>query len=280
MKKSRFEKKTIKSKSYFVKTYEERSVLNKVVLIDKQLKKVSFPHFVPIELHSDTKIMQRWLEPNRPANYALKSDRDQIFQLLTVLHALNEQIEWSQFAELPTLTLKKKWRERIKNFIEQRHLIKTIIPDYYEDIKKQAITTYKKIEKNSVAPLTLCHGDVVHHNFLKVDNNEWKIIDFDLAYLGHAEDEMIHWMMRVLPFMQYDLNSLVEEIPSLLSFRHKFHYLLFPNEIMREALFYRKLSKLEQKSFLPFFQPFVEEAMHYRQKLKQQIEVISNNDTL
>jgi len=49
---------------------------------------------------------------------------------------------------------------------------------------------------------------------------------------------------------------------------------------MREALFYRKLSKLEQKSFLTFFQPFVEEAMHYRQKLKQQIEVISRNNLL
>lgn len=279
MKKSRFEKKTIKAKSYFVKTYEDRSVLNKVVLIDKQLKKVSFPHFVPIELYSETKIMQRWLEPNRPANYALQSDREEIFQLLTKVHALNEQIAWNKFAELPTLTLKKKWRERIKNFIEQRHLIKTIIPNQYEEIKQQAIATYKKVEKDNVAPLTLCHGDVVHHNFLKVDN-EWKIIDFDLAYVGHAEDEMIHWMMRVLPFMQYDLIRLVEEIPSLLELQHKFHYLLFPNEIMREALFYRKLSKLEQKSFLPFFQPFVEEAMHYRQQLMQQIETISRNNGL
>ena len=279
MKKSRFEKKTIKSKSYFVKTYEERLILNKVVLIDEQLKKISFPYFVPIELHNDTKIMQRWLEPNRPANYALQSDRAQIYELLTALHALNDQIAWNQFTELPTLTLKKKWRERIKNFVEQRHTIKMIIPDYYEEIKKQAITTYKKIDKNSVVPLTLCHGDVVHHNFLKADN-EWKIIDFDLAYIGNAEDELIHWMMRVLPFMEYDLHSLVEEIPALLDFRHKFHYLLFPNEIMREALFYRKLSKLEQKSFLTFFQPFVEEAMHYRQKLEQQIATILSNNTL
>ena len=108
MKKSRYEKKTIKSKSYFVKTYEDRSVLKKVVLIDEQLKKISFPHFVPIELHSNTRIMQRWLELNRPANYALQSDRKQIFQLLTALHALNEQIAWNQFTELPTLTLKKK----------------------------------------------------------------------------------------------------------------------------------------------------------------------------
>ncbi len=279
MKKSRFEKKTIRSKTYFVKAYEERSILNKIVLIDEQLKKISFPHFVPIEMHSETKIMQRWLEPNRPANYALQSDREEIFELLTTLHALNEQIAWDEFTELPSLTLKKKWRERIKNFVEQRHTIKTIIPDYYDEIKKQAITTYKKIEKDSVVPQTLCHGDVVHHNFLKVDN-EWKIIDFDLAYIGNAEDELIHWMMRVLPFMEYDLKRLVREIPSLLAFQHKFHYLLFPNEIMREALFYRKLSKLEQKSFLKFFLPFVEEAMDYRQKLKQQIETISRNNTL
>ena len=277
MKKSRFEKKTIKSKSYFVKTYDESSILSKVVLIDEQFKKVSFPHFVPIEMYNGTKIMQKWLEPNRPANYAVQSDRAQIYQLLISLHASNEQVAWNQFTEIPTLTLKKKWRERIKNFIEQRHIIKLIIPDYYDDIKNQAIATYKKIEKNSVAPMTLCHGDVVHHNFLKEDN-EWKIIDFDLAYLGNAEDELIHWMMRVLPFMEYDLKTLVEEIPSLLDFQHKFHYLLFPNEIMREALFYRKLSKFEQKSFLRFFQPFVEEAMHNRQKLKQQIEVISRDN--
>ena len=275
MKKSKFEKKTIKSKSYFVKTFEERSILNKVVLLDEQFKKVSFPYFVPIELYNETKIMQNWLEPNRPANYSLQSDRAQIYELLTALHALNEQIAWNKFTEIPTLTLKKKWRERIKNFIEQRHMIEMIIPNYYDDIKKEAIATYKKIEENSVAPLTLCHGDVVHHNFLKV-GNEWKIIDFDLAYLGLAEDELIHWMMRVLPFMEYDLESLVKEIPSLLDFRHKFHYLLFPNEIMREALFYRKLSKMEQKSFITFFQPFVEEAMYYRQKLKRQIEIIGN----
>ena len=279
MKKSRFEKKTINSKSYFVKTYEERAILNKIVLIDEQLKNVSFPHFVPIEMHSETKMMQRWLEQNRPANYALPSDREQIFQVLTALHASNEQIAWNEFAELPMLTIKKKWRERIKNFVEQRHIIKPIIPNYYNDIKNQAITTYKEIEKDYFAPLTLCHGDVVHHNFLKVDN-EWKIIDFDLAYLGHAEDELIHWMMRVLPFMEYDLMKLVEEIPSLLDLQHKYNYLLFPNEIMREALFYRKLPKFEQKSFLRFFHPFVEEAMHNRQKLKQQIEIISRNNPL
>lgn len=279
MKKSRFEKKTIKSKSYFVKTYEERTILNKVVLIDEQLKNVSFPHFVPIEMHSETKMMQRWLEQNRPANYALSSDREQIFQVLTELHASNEQIAWNEFAELPMLTIKKKWRERIKNFVEHQHIIKPIIPDYYNNIKNQAITTYKEIEKDNFAPLTLCHGDVVHHNFLKVDN-EWKIIDFDLAYLGHADDELIHWMMRVLPFMEYDLIKLVEEIPSLLDLQHKYHYLLFPNEIMREALFYRKLPKFEQKSFLRFFLPFVEEAMHNHQKLKQQIEIISRNNPL
>ena len=279
MKKSRFEKKTINSKSYFVKTYEERVILKKVVLIDEQLKNVSFPHFVPIEMHSETKIMQRWLEQNRPANYALASDREQIFQVLTALHASNEQVEWNEFAELPMLTIKKKWRERIKNFVEHRRIIKPIIPDYYNNIKNQAITTYKQIEKDNFAPLTICHGDVVHHNFLKV-GNEWKIIDFDLAYLGHAEDELIHWMMRVLPFMEYDLMKLVEEIPSLLNLQHKYHYLLFPNEIMREALFYRKLPKFEQKSFLRFFHPFVEEAMHNQQKLQQQIEVISRNNPL
>ena len=75
-----------------------------------------------------------------------------------------------------------------------------------------------------------------------------------------------------------DLIKLVEEIPSLLDLQYKYHYLLFPNEIMREALFYRKLPKFEQKSFLRFFHPFVEEAMHNRQKLKQQIEIISRNN--
>ena len=62
---------------------------------------------------------------------------------------------------------------------------------------------------------TLLHGDVVHHNILRDKDGIIRFIDFDLACTGSSGTEIALWIHRVLPQIEYDINFLINEQPSL-----------------------------------------------------------------
>ncbi|MEG0439983.1 MAG: serine/threonine protein kinase, partial [Solibacillus sp.] len=114
------------------------------------------------------------------------------------------------------------------------------------------------------------HGDVVHHNFM-FGKDDVKLVDFDLAAMGKRTDELILWLHRVLPNVGYDLKSVMQEHPYLQHVRQKSHFLLFPNEIMREALFYLKLSPRQKQGTYPFIKKFSGDVLRHEKKLTQMV---------
>ena len=265
-------KRDMNGNDFFVKQFEEASICKKVITIHQQLEKIQFPYSQPLTYFSNQKIMQRWLKGYQPAEFSLEKDRRLTFEALCSLHRTNEQIDWHQFGEIPKNSLKEKWKSRIKKFKQQkRALISLLGNDDYETILELAIKTHKQLKDFDDEYVTLCHGDVAHHNFLHKDN-DIKIIDFDLAYLGDPTEELILWVLRILPFIDYDIMKLFEELPGLRKIQNKITYLSFPNELMRESLFLVKLPIAKRGQFQQFFEPFKDQAIKNRGKLSQQIE--------
>lgn len=264
-------KKQINGENCFVKKYEDSTSLPKLMNIFDQLNGIQFPYIEPISKYKHNAFKQKWLTGYHHADFAKSTDRQQTWTALNELHKTNKLVRWKTIKELPPITLQQKWQDRMRKFYAKEKAIKEILGDEFELIRSLAEQSFHQIEWGKPSKRTICHGDVAHHNFL-VNNEDIKIIDLDLAYLGCAEDEMILWVMRVLPFMDYDLAKLLKELPELMHLKHKFHYLLFPNELMRETLYFIKLTPIQRKNFGHFYQEFVENAMKNREKLQQQIK--------
>ncbi len=268
-------KKRVLDKEYFVKRYDNRDTLKKIVMIHKKLEKREFPYVIPIEKQENQMIYQQWLNGFKGANYALRRERTLTLRTLQKLHQTNRIINWEKYNQLQTYSLFEKWTERLERFYAHKEQIIELMGEDYYVVRGYAEQVLPLIEEKLPKNLTLCHGDVAHHNFM-VKDDKVVVIDFDLAYLGDAQEELILWMHRVLPFMKYDLEALVREQPYLQQVEGKFPYLLYPNEIMRETLFIARLPKENRAVYEVFYRRFISKALASYARLQKQIEKLDS----
>lgn len=211
--------------------------------------------------------MQPWQDGSRVADFVHKKDRTNALQLLKQLHETGERVDWKGSKLLPESRQLLKWRLRLTRFQEglptlayylPKNLLRQIL-SYGErallEIKKAEIDLPKE-------KVTLLHGDVVHHNFLVCADGRMCLIDFDLAQKGEAGDELILWLHRVLPNMNYNLLDLMDEQAHLQTIpTEKLHRLKFPNELLREWLHVLTLNEEQRDVFLDYLLPFTETAL-------------------
>ena len=84
-----------------------------------------------------------------------------------------------------------------------------------------------------------------------------RFIDFDLASTGPAGTEIALWIHRVLPQIEYDIEFLLNEQPSLQKLDSSSKsLLLFPNELLREWLHFFTLSEKSTREASEKTHPF------------------------
>ncbi|MCH7322222.1 aminoglycoside phosphotransferase family protein [Solibacillus sp. MA9] len=257
-----------------MKYYEDIGLAQKVKYVHQELENIDFPYHVPLEQNESGHILkQKWID-GTSVNYEKRAHQILALQALETLHNTSNKINWSR-EELPNYNLQQKWQRRFERFVMQQEALKSLLRDNYDIIVNEALAALNAIEQSQKyqEAITILHGDVVHHNFM-VSANEVKIIDFDLATLGEASDELILWMHRVLPQTNYNLKKLMKTHPYLQTAHHKLHYLNFPNEILRESLFYLKLNERQKLSCYPFIQSIVRDWLKYKASLKSTIQTM------
>lgn len=257
---------------FFMKYYEDVYTAQKVKTIHKKLKSIQFPYHLNVEKNGDTHILkQRWYE-GRSADFSKRSDQQKTLEALKALHQTNEQIRWQEIDLLPYYDLREKWYRRFERFIEHERELKVLLRDDYKKIVTMASGALNRIDgiSTELEERTLLHGDVVHHNFM-FGKEDVKLVDFDLAAIGKRTDELILWLHRVLPHVDYDLKSVMQAHPYLQHAQQKVHFLLYPNEIMREALFYLKLPPRQKQGCYPFIKKFSGDVLRHEKKLKQMV---------
>lgn len=266
----------------FIKKYDTLSVAEKVKLIHKQLETIKFPYVIPLVKSKEKDlVVQFWQNNSVSADFSNEDQRKQSFKILKALHDTDEKIDWKNQVLLPRQRLYQKWNARLERFlINEKELLPYLQHAFY-DITLFASRVLKQMrkQKNKVdGKLTLLHGDVVHHNFLICEDKKMKIIDFDLAVLGDSAEELILWMHRVLPTMNYDLKKLLNEQQVLYNLcLSKINYLQYPNELLREWLYVLQLGNFEREAFLEYLMPFTENALRHWPDLILETEKLHEN---
>ncbi|MCZ8536150.1 phosphotransferase [Paenisporosarcina quisquiliarum] len=247
--------------AYSLKKYEYEIDADKIRYIHEQLTKAGADFMVPIEPYPDAFVIQQpWIESGKKVQFNQSEDRKKSLEVLHQLHATRNQVAWQKSGLFQEIDLNRKWAHRLEKWQQ----VEPFLIQKLGSSKTQRIT---KLAKDSLAQLkpirrenvTLLHGDVVHHNFVRDHKNRMYIIDFDLACIGPAEVELILWSHRVLPHFDYDLDALIKEHPSLANI--DWNYLLFPNELMREWLYATTLSDLQLQGFIPKLKKFTNNAL-------------------
>ncbi|MGE6685000.1 phosphotransferase [Paenisporosarcina sp. NPDC076907] len=247
--------------AYSLKKYEYEIDADKIRYIHEQLTKAGADFMVPIEPYPDAFVIQQpWIEGGKKVQFNQTEDRKKSIEVLHQLHATRNQVAWQKSGLFQEIDLNRKWAHRLEKW-------KQVEPFLIQKLGSSKTQRITKLAKDSLAQLkpikrenvTLLHGDVVHHNFVRDHKNQMYIIDFDLACIGPAEVELILWSHRVLPHFDYDLNALINEHPSLANI--DWNYLLFPNELMREWLYATTLSDLQLQGFLPKLKKFTNSAL-------------------
>lgn len=265
----------------FLKKYDYPHVFEKVAFIHEQLESIQFPYIIPVKKTDDPLLLvQSWQKNSYSADFSKAKHRKNAVKILKALHKTNEKIDWNHFEVIPKQRLLQKWNARLERFLlNEKELVKYLRHHYY-DIVLYANKVLKKIRKNpghNPKKRTLLHGDVVHHNFL-ITKDGMKLIDFDLAIVGDPAEEMILWMHRALPTMDYDVEQLLQEHSYLEEIcLSKLHYLQYPNELLREWQYVLQLGDYDREAFLEYIMPFTEKALRHWPDLIEQTEKIQGN---
>ncbi|MEK3766524.1 MULTISPECIES: phosphotransferase [unclassified Solibacillus] len=263
--------------SYFMKYYEDGFIAQKVKMIHRELENIQFPYHIPVEENEEPNILkQRWFD-GKSVDY--KRFEHQYFAIyaLQQLHETNEKINWDETGMLSLYRMPEKWMRRFERFIANERELRRLLKNNYDDLVKHASNALNTMAQRTVPSetKTILHGDVVHHNVM-LRGEEVKLIDFDLASLGEASDEIILWLHRIMPQTKYNLQQAMNDHPYLQIVQPKLHYLNYPNEILRECLFYLKLSDRQKIACYPFIQSIVYEWLKYKDSLAEQIEILQN----
>ena len=143
-------------------------------------------------------------------------------------------------------------------------------------MRTNALSIVKKTYKDHLDG-TLLHGDVVHHNILRDRDGIIRFIDFDLASTGPAGTEIALWIHRVLPQIEYDIEFLLNEQPSLQKLDNSSKsLLLFPNELLREWLHFFTLSEKSREKQAKKLIPFTKSALSHWPELWYNVERMKN----
>jgi len=280
--KSNIWKKETSQGTLFIKKYDNLKVAEKVNAIHKQLEDIKFPYVIPlVKTKDEDLVVQYWQHGSFSADFSKESHRKQSFKILKALHDTSDKIDWNNQEVFPRQQLYQKWNSRLERFLINEKELRPLLQHAYYDIILYASRVLKQMRKQKHkinGKLTLLHGDVVHHNFLICKDKKMKLIDFDLATVGDSSEEMLLWMHRVLPTIDYDLEKLLNENPLLFNLcLPKINYLQYPNELLREWLYVLQLGKYEREAFLDYLMPFTEKALSHWPDLIIQTEKLHSN---
>ncbi|WNS74436.1 phosphotransferase [Bacillus sp. DTU_2020_1000418_1_SI_GHA_SEK_038] len=106
-----------------------------------------------------------------------------------------------------------KWNERSAIFLNNLPIIKYYVQkEIINELLVWADWSLKGIQAEQNFFLSgkkvILHGDVAHHNFLRANNGELHLIDFDLISLGHSHSDYLQYANRILPYLDWSFKDL------------------------------------------------------------------------
>lgn len=242
----------IKTSQYWIilKGYNSYQKLKVQVAFTRALKQEGFIQTYqfyefdeePIIIDNKVYGLIEYLPPHKDAfSYQTKRNRREALQLLEHYYSVTERLVEIYKYILPSFHLMKKFKHRLDEFRMNIPIIEQYVKkDIVEELLKWADFSFGSI-KNQVdyldtKPNVILHGDVAHHNFLRVRNNELYLIDFDLISIGPRIADYLQLANRILPDIGWSVHDLKKMQGYADLFKDKWFLtaLIYPTDILRE----------------------------------------------
>ncbi|MEK4147173.1 phosphotransferase [Robertmurraya sp. FSL W8-0741] len=234
---------------YIVKGYPSYRRLRTQVNITMDLKKHGFPHTYsfynltngsPLLFEQTFYGIIEYLPPSAHSfTYEGHDNRVEALALLHQFHEVGRVLVEKYNGRLKKQHLLNKWRERTIAFLNQISFIKFFVQkEIIEEILQWADWSFRGLEQEdgAIDCPTVLHGDLAHHNFLRIEGEELYLIDFDLITIGDRSLDYLQFANRILPHIDWSLERLVklELIRPFLHSKFFLYGLAFPSDIFRE----------------------------------------------
>jgi hypothetical protein len=218
-----------------------------------------------------------FIEPHpSPFTFESEADRKQGIILLEAFHHVTARSTNRYQTILPRFDIIKKWTDRYQQFRENVIAVSNYVPNImiHEWLRwaewsltgmKAHLSTFEK------EPSVILHGDVAHHNFLRKRDGNVILIDFDLISIAPPNIDLLQYINRILPFIDWDKKTLshYRQFEPLLTNPFYLYALVYPTDLFREwnRLFRdtkhvskRKLQLVKHQSF---------EKIHFRRQFNE-----------
>ncbi|WP_157729287.1 phosphotransferase [Sutcliffiella cohnii] len=236
--------------TFILKGFKDELTVRMNVAISQHLQQerffqcVSYYKFVNgnyyIELDNMFWAMTTYIPQRRNVSFTYKRDREAGLMLLKALHDTSKDLSLLKQI-VPTERNVENWLIRLRRFEQNGALLIELFGEHtIKDIvsySKQSLLALQQLplpEEKQV----LLHGDVASHNFLKGKDEQFYIIDFDLASIGHKEWDYVQFTNRILPSIGWDEKKFLQMpiLPNLLKSNQLFRVAItFPMDILREG---------------------------------------------
>jgi hypothetical protein len=209
--------------------------------------------------------MQTYISDAERLSFARQQDIADGLELLQTYHSIARLlIKIPLFQTIvPYCHLYGMWQRRYYDFYAHLSLIERIMDK--EDIAwtirhaEYCLSTFASYMPSLAAePVTIIHGDVAPHNFLRTKEGMIYLIDYDTIAIASPGIDYLQYASRILPHLQWSFSQLYQ-FPVFSFWLTKpwfLHALLFPADIMREwrfALQHNKplsIARKERKQFV------------------------------
>lgn len=174
-------------------------------------------------------------------DYGTQSDRDEGVVLLSKFHDHSALLVPSFTGMLPKADLARKWQHRkdefAKNLPVVHYYVNSAVTNEILGWAEDSLNHFSALKTElEQEPLTILHGDVAHHNFLRAKGGKLYLIDFDLISIGPRAYDMLQYANRILPYLDWNFDSLkkIFYFKKWLRYESFLYGLLYPADILRE----------------------------------------------
>jgi thiamine kinase-like enzyme len=183
-----------------------------------------------------------YIPPHKTAfSYSNQRNRQEGLDLLKQFHQTTASVESRYRTLLSRSDLIAKWTERLRVFSGNLSFIKYFLDDYmiseliiWANWSLAGMIKHRRFFQKE--PVVILHGDVAHHNFLRHQNGQLNLIDFDLISIGPPSFDYLQYANRILPNLDWSLGKLgsLKPIGKYLDEEAFLYALAFPADIFRE----------------------------------------------
>jgi hypothetical protein len=188
-------------------------------------------------------ILQDYISSQTPFRFTSSQDRSDGPNLLEQYHHYSWRLLRHPFLRLhlPRYHLYTKWLQRYERFLYFLPFIRQkITQEKMEFILYSANLSLKNLIRfyHSLSEETnsIIHGDVASHNFVRADDDQLYLIDYDLIAIAPKSIDYLQYANRILPFLDWSLIELqkLPQVNEQLTKKWFLSALMFPADLLRE----------------------------------------------